>query len=101
MNDESLNSDVDLELEARIVALVLGEASEVECAELKQLISEHPDLAALQQEFEVVHGLLHHVGHSGMSVANDDWQLSTESAGRYWRPSVLTWNPSLAWGPSN
>ena len=40
---------IDPELEARIVALVLGEASDFEREELNRLIEEWPDLAAFKE----------------------------------------------------
>jgi len=48
----------DLELEARIVALVSGEASAFEAAELERLISEKPELAIFKRRLEAVHGLV-------------------------------------------
>ena len=47
MKEEPHNPWTDPELEARIVALVLGEASDFEREELNRLIEERPELAAL------------------------------------------------------
>ena len=49
MKEESQNPWTDPELEARIVALVLGEASDFEREELNRLIEEWPDLAAFKE----------------------------------------------------
>ena len=42
MNEESHNPSIELELEARIVALVLGEASDFEREELNRQIERRP-----------------------------------------------------------
>ncbi len=46
-------------LEARIVAWVLGEASDFEVEELKRLCEEKPELAIFKHRIEAVHGLAH------------------------------------------
>jgi secreted protein with Ig-like and vWFA domain len=46
------------ELEARIVAWVLGEASAFEIAELERCIAEDPSLAVFKRRIEAVHGLV-------------------------------------------
>lgn len=58
MNEETKNSAIEPELEARIVALVLGESSDFETEELNRLISLRPELAAFQQEMQQVHELM-------------------------------------------
>ena len=58
MNEETHNSTIEPELEARIVALVLGEASDFETEELHRLIALRPELAAFQKEMQQVHGLM-------------------------------------------
>ena len=58
MNEETHNSTIEPELEARIVALVLGEASDFETEELHRLIALRPELAAFQQEMQQVHELM-------------------------------------------
>ena len=78
MKEESHNPRIDPELEARIVALVLGEASDFERDELDRLIGERPELAAFKEQIQSVHGLLRDVA-TGESVAeDDDWKLSAE-----------------------
>ena len=80
MKEESKKQNpwTDPELEARIVALVLGEASDFEREELNRLIEEWPDLAAFKEQIQGVHGLLRDVA-TGESVADDDeWKLPAE-----------------------
>ncbi len=48
----------DLEMEARIVALVLGETSDFERAELERLLGSRPELAIFKRRIEAVHGLV-------------------------------------------
>ena len=61
-NDDTFNSNSDNnltpELEARVVAWVLGEASDFEAAELTRLCAEQPELAVFKRRIEAVHGLL-------------------------------------------
>lgn len=61
-NDDIFNSNSDNnltpELEARVVAWVLGEASGFEAAELTRLCAEQPELAVFKRRIEAVHGLL-------------------------------------------
>src|SRR4051794_9511373 len=62
MNDNQNNSDmntwIDPELEARVVAWVAGEASPFEVAELERLVVEKPELAIFKRRIEAVHGLV-------------------------------------------
>jgi Mg-chelatase subunit ChlD len=83
MKDKSDSPDIDLALEARMVALVLGEASDFEREELGRLIEQRPELAVLKKRLENVHELLGEVAAgevaAGEPVAgNDAWQLSAE-----------------------
>ena len=79
MREEHNNHPIDPGLEARIFALVLGEVSEFERAQLNDLIETRPELAAIQAEFESVHGLMRSVGISEFSPADDEeWKLSPE-----------------------
>ena len=77
MNEKS-DSTIDPELEARIVAMVLGEASDFERDELQRLIDERPELAAFRAEIESVDDLLQEV--AGLEEVNggDDWKLPKE-----------------------
>ena len=62
MKEESHNSRIDPELETRIVALVLGESSDVQRDQLNRLIEERPELAALKEQLQGVHELMREVG---------------------------------------
>ena len=55
-NDPKLRPWIEPELEARIVALVLGEASDFEREQLESLIAEDADLAAYRERIAGVHG---------------------------------------------
>ena len=78
MNENSKQQPIDPELEARIAAMVLGEASATERDLLDHLIGQRPELAALKAHYESVDGLLREVG-SGEAVENlDDWKLPQE-----------------------
>ena len=57
-NSPNLHTYIDPELEARVVAWVLGEASAFEAAELERLIAERPELAIFKRRIEAVHGLV-------------------------------------------
>ena len=46
------------QLEARVVAWVLGEASAFEAAELERLCAEQPELAVFKRRLQAVHGLV-------------------------------------------
>src|SRR5205085_1071671 len=53
-----MNTWIDPELEARVVAWVAGEASPFEIAELERLVAEKPELAIFKRRIEAVHGLV-------------------------------------------
>ncbi len=77
--NEYLQSYIEPELEARILALVLGEASAFEAGELERLMSERPELKSYQIGLEKTHGLLveaHEVQD------NLEWKLSDEGRGK-------------------
>ncbi len=78
MKEESHNPWTDPELEARIVALVLGEASDFEREELNRLMQEWPDLAALKQQIQGVHGLLQQAETEEPVDLDEDWKLPAE-----------------------
>lgn len=78
MNEESKRPNIDPELEARIIALVLGEASDFEDQQLNKLIEFRPDLAAFKSEMQRVHGLLTDVGATEFQAPVDDWRLPSE-----------------------
>jgi autotransporter-associated beta strand protein len=57
-NENELQSWIEPELEARVVAWVLGEASDFEAAELERIIAEKPELGIFKRRMEAVHGLV-------------------------------------------
>ena len=80
MNEDSKNPPIDQELQARIVAMVLGEASDFECGELNRLIEENSDLAAFKSQIQNTHGLLQDIGGGELIAddADDNWKLPDE-----------------------
>ena len=78
MKEASHKHWIGPDLETRIVALVLGEASDLERDQLMRLIEERPELATLKEQFDAVHQLLRDVGAGELPAADDDWQLSAE-----------------------
>jgi len=78
MNDDNLHSFIEPELEARIVALVLGEASDFEQEELERLIKEKPELAMFRDRMESLHGMLRQIGSGEVIEDEADWKLSQE-----------------------
>lgn len=78
MNEESHNPLIEPELEARIIAMVLGEASDFEREELNRLIEERPELADFLRQMQRVHGLLQEVGEGEAVKPANHWQLPTE-----------------------
>jgi Ca-activated chloride channel homolog len=57
-NTPDLQTHIEPELEARLVASVLGEASAFETAELERLVLEKPELGIFKRRIEAVHGLV-------------------------------------------
>lgn len=57
-NSANLEEWIEPELEARVVAWVLGEASAFEAAELERLVEEKPELAIFKRRIEAVNGLV-------------------------------------------
>ena len=77
--NEDLQSYIEPELEARIAALVLGEASAFETGELERLMSERLELKSYRIGLEKIHGLL----EEAHEEQNDsEWKLSEESRGK-------------------
>ena len=76
--NEYLQSYIEPELEARIVACVLGEASAFEVGELERLMSERPELKSYQIGLERIHGLLVEAHECQGKL---EWQLSDEIRG--------------------
>lgn len=77
MNEESNNRNIEPELEARIVALVLGEASDFEVEELNRLIDARPELAAFKLQMQNSHDLLQETATGEFEAPADDWKLPT------------------------
>ncbi|QEF96745.1 von Willebrand factor [Stieleria maiorica] len=79
MNEESQNDRMDSDLEARIAALVHGEASASEQEALNRLIQERPELQALKKQFESVDSLIREVAAGEEPPADDqDWKLPAD-----------------------
>ncbi len=78
MNDD-LQTYIEPELEARIVALVLGEASAFEAEELERLISERPELKAYRRGLEKIDGI---VSEAHREQDESEWKLSDVRRGR-------------------
>ncbi len=78
MKEEPQTPRIDPQLEARIVALVLGEASDFESDELQRLVEEQPELAALKEQIESVHGMLRDLGTGETAAVDEAWQMSAE-----------------------
>ena len=77
--NEYLQSYIEPELEARICALVLGEASAFEAGELERLMSERSELKRYQIGLEKTHELL---GEAHEVQDNLEWKLSDECRGK-------------------
>lgn len=77
MSEESNNLNIEPELEARIVALVLGEASDFEVEELSRLIAERPELAAFEVQMQMAHGLFQETAAGEFDAPVGDWKLPT------------------------
>jgi Mg-chelatase subunit ChlD len=78
MNEEIHYSSIEQELEARIVALVLGEASDFETEELHRLIEQRPELAALKLQMQRVHGSLQEIGQGELETPDHSWKLPAD-----------------------
>lgn len=78
MNDD-LQTYIEPELEARIVALVLGEASAFEAEELERLISERPELKAYRTGLEKIDGI---VSEAHREQEESEWKLSDVRRGK-------------------
>ena len=78
MSDDNYNDDLqggmDPGIEARVVALVLGEVSGPEAGELERLMAEQPQLQEFKQRVETLHGLL---GETVGPQDDEEWKLAT------------------------
>ena len=59
MNTEMIPEEVDPEIDMRLTAMVLGEASDFEKAQLHELMSQRPELASWYKQLQHLHGELH------------------------------------------
>ena len=78
MNKEPKHPKIDPELEARIVALVMGEASDFESEQLNRLFELRPELAAFKLQMQHLHGLLQEAGTGEFSAPAEDWKLPAD-----------------------
>ena len=122
MNEESPQSSPSPELEARIVALLLGEASDFEREELNRLFEERADIRQFKEKIQRVHQLMQHAAgdepleehaagdeplEEDDGTVKDDWKLNAEKratvldmlGGETTVPSsaaLFSWSPSEA-----
>ncbi|MDQ8192219.1 YfbK domain-containing protein [Roseibacillus persicicus] len=68
----------DAAREARIVAVVLGEASDFEREEVDRLCEENPELQVFRRRMEAVHGLIGEARSAKPGSDADQWKLSGE-----------------------
>lgn len=78
MNEEASTPKIDSQLEARIVALVLGEVSDFDREELNRLIAQRPELRAFKDEIEGVNGVLREIARGEWIGDDEDWKLPPE-----------------------
>jgi Mg-chelatase subunit ChlD len=78
MNEENSNIPISSELEARIVALVLGEASDFEAEELNRLITAIPELAEFRLQMVQIHESLKEVSQGDLETPESGWKLPTD-----------------------
>ena len=90
MNNEPAPEELSAELEVRIVAFLLGEASDFEREEIERLIEERSDVREFKNQMQEMHGLLGHAAggvplvaegddaivSGNTDVCGDDWKLS-------------------------
>ena len=77
--NETLHPWIAPELEARLTALVLGEASDFERDELERLIAGQPELGLYRKRLEAVNRMLHQVACGESEPAGEgQWKLSPE-----------------------
>ncbi|MEM7014697.1 MAG: hypothetical protein AAF585_24815, partial [Verrucomicrobiota bacterium] len=85
-NQDELTPWIDASLEARLVALVLGEASDFEREELERLMEERPELEVFVEQIQAIHGQLTDLslGERGSAPAVDgepdvEWRLEPKA----------------------
>ncbi len=74
-NDKQLHPVGDAELEARIVAWVLGEASAFEAEELEQRCAREPELRLFAARMRELHGLIGENHREGDDGTSGEWKL--------------------------
>ena len=83
-NSSGDSGSSELQLQVRLMNLVMGEASDFERDQLQLLMEQRPELIAYYQHLEHLHGLLSEVGAGELeidvdtSTAEDVWQLPTD-----------------------
>ncbi len=90
MNDELTPSGLSPELEARIVALLLGEASDFERDEIERLVEEREDVREFKNQMQVVYGLLEHAtGDLPLEMSDPiaDKQINRDGISSEWKLS--------------
>jgi Mg-chelatase subunit ChlD len=75
MNTESYTDPVDPEIDVRLTAMVLGEASDFEAAQLHELMAQRPELAAWYMQLQSLHGALSDIA---LRESSEPWQLPTD-----------------------
>ncbi|TWU01597.1 vWA domain-containing protein [Neorhodopirellula pilleata] len=78
MNTPAHDTTTEIDLETRIVACVLGEASDFERDQIARLIEERPELAAVKRRFENMHDLLSDIGQGDLPGEHSEWKLPSE-----------------------
>ncbi len=80
MNDDDTNLHpwIEPELEARLTALVLGEASDFERDELERLVADRPELGLYRKRLEAMHRMLREVAKGENAEEQGEWKLSPE-----------------------
>lgn len=79
MNDDTnLHPWIEPELEARLAALVLGEASDFERDELERLVADRPELGLYRKRLEAMHRMLREVATGESAEEHGEWKLSPE-----------------------
>ncbi|MEM9367864.1 MAG: von Willebrand factor type A domain-containing protein [Planctomycetota bacterium] len=78
MNEAAFSQPIEPEIEARIVAWVLGEASDFECEQLIELLEKRPDLVAFRNQIKAMHALMIDVGEGDPldDSGDQEWKLS-------------------------
>ncbi|MEM7473590.1 MAG: von Willebrand factor type A domain-containing protein [Planctomycetota bacterium] len=93
MNESFYSDEIDPELEARIVAMVLGEVSDFERDQLEQLIEARPELLQVRKQLEELHGLLNEVGEGELleeaEAASDETPWTLDESKRNQLLSVI------------